>query len=95
MDYNFNFEKELAKVEQIAGRQPDIYVAHAYLKKMRNTLYQRSQILNGTLGKYMYKALTELALTTVPSIQELQVVRPTPSSAPACCRFRRRSRAAA
>ena len=44
--------------------------AHLYMKKMRLSFPQKSQVLTGTLGEYTVEAIQKSALHSIPSIKE-------------------------
>ena len=70
IDYNLAWQRELLKVEKVAGELKDKWKAHLYLKKMRLSTLQKSQILTGALGSYTVEALSKAALHTYPSMRE-------------------------
>ena len=69
IDYNLAWQRELLKVEKVAGELKDKWKAHLYLKKMRLSQLQKSQVLTGALGNYTVEALSKAALHTYPSMK--------------------------
>ena len=75
VDYNNDWFKEVTKAEKVAGEITGKWKAHLYLKKMRISTLQKSQVLTGALGKFTVEALQKSAMITVPSIKDLQSSR--------------------
>ena len=50
VDYNNDWFKEVTKAEKVAGETTGKWKAHLYLKKMKITSLQKSQVLTGALG---------------------------------------------
>ena len=70
VDFNREWAKELAKAEKVAGKLADKWQAHLYMKKIRLSGLQKTQVLTGTLGDYSVPALQKAALTTFPSMKD-------------------------
>ena len=64
VDYNRAFDNEIRKAEKVAGEITGKWKAHLYLKKMKLSFQQRTQVLTGALGEYTVEALRKAALTT-------------------------------
>ena len=70
IDYNLAWQRELFKVTKVAGELQGKWMAHLYLKKMRLSTLQKSQVLTGALGNYTVEALSKAALHTYPSMRD-------------------------
>ena len=70
VDYNLAWARELQKAEKVAGEITGKWKAHLYMKKMRLSDFQKTQVLTGALGVYTVEALSKSALTAFPSMRE-------------------------
>ena len=66
IDYNLAWARELFKVEKVAGELHGKWKAHLYLRKMKLTPVQKTQILTVTLGVYTVEALAKLLSLRFP-----------------------------
>ena len=70
VDYNRSWFSEISKAEKVAGELQPKWKAHLYLRKMRLSPYQKSQVLTGSLGDYTVEGLGKAALRTFPNVKE-------------------------
>jgi len=71
VDYTRCWFTEINKVEKVAGELVGKWKAHLYLKKMRLSPYQKTQLLTASLGDYTVESLEKAALRTFPNVKEL------------------------
>ena len=63
VEFNTAWHRELTTAEKVAGELTGKRNAHLYLKKLRLSQTQKSQVLTGALGQYTVEALQKAALT--------------------------------
>ena len=71
-DYNFRFEKEVFRAEQVAGALAPTWKAHLFLSKMRLPESKVPLVLTGALGEYSVPAIRNAAMMTFPSASHIR-----------------------